>query len=198
MTRARRAPDPEARLRDAERSRERLLTAALEEFAAKGFAGARVQDIAARAGVNKQLISYYFGGKEGLGQALRQRWLEMEASFAHRELPLDALVAEYVRVTLAEPRLARLLVWTGLESAGAAGSGLGAEDVADLERRQREGELAPDLDPGLVGLAFTGAILAPIVLPQVVRDAIGLDPQSPEFAERYAEQLRRITRRLAE
>ena len=34
--------------------------------ARQGLAGARVNDIADRAGVNKQLISYYFGGKEGL------------------------------------------------------------------------------------------------------------------------------------
>lgn len=68
--RARRAPAPDERTLDAERSRRLLLDAALEEFSAKGFAGARVQDIADRAGVNKQLINYYFGGKEGLYHAL--------------------------------------------------------------------------------------------------------------------------------
>src|SRR5689334_19944404 len=90
--RGRRAPAPQDRQRDAERSRELLLQAALEEFAAKGFSGARVQDIATRAGVNKQLISYYFGGKEGLYQAIQDRWFESEASFANPELPLDALL----------------------------------------------------------------------------------------------------------
>jgi hypothetical protein len=40
-----------------------------------------------------------------------------------------------------------------------------------------------------------GAVLAPVVLPHVVRSA-GLDPESPEFAEHYAEQLRRIILRL--
>lgn len=199
--RTRRAPEPEARMRDAERSRERLLAAALEEFAARGFAGARVQDIATRAGVNKQLITYYFGGKEGLIHALRRRWLEMEEGFARPELPLDTLIAEYLRATLAEPQLARLLVWTGLESAAnpelATGSGLGANDIAELQRRQSTGELASDLDPLLVGVAFMGAVLAPIMVPHVVRGTTGLDPQSPEFAERYAEQLRRIIRHLA-
>ena len=38
----------------------------IAEFSAKGFAGARVSEIAARAGVNQQLIAYYFDGKQGL------------------------------------------------------------------------------------------------------------------------------------
>jgi TetR/AcrR family transcriptional regulator len=197
----RRSPAPEERVRDAERSREQLLQAALEEFAAKGYAGTRVQDIATRAGVNKQLISYYFGGKEGLYRAIQQRWLAVEADFAHPGLPLDALMAEYLRVVTAEPRLARLLVWSAIEHAATPpGSGtvsLAPSDVADLHRRQQAGELAADLDPVLVGLALMGAVLAPVVLPHVLRDAVGLDPESPEFAERYAEQLRRIIRHLA-
>src|SRR5450759_1887534 len=61
-----RSPAAGERQRDAERSRQALLTAALDEFSLKGFAGARVAEIAERAGVNKQLINYYFGSKEGL------------------------------------------------------------------------------------------------------------------------------------
>ncbi|MCG8510590.1 MAG: TetR family transcriptional regulator [Rhodospirillales bacterium] len=51
--------DPAARQR-------RLLLAAREEFAAKGLEGARVDEIARRASVNKQLVYHYFGNKEGL------------------------------------------------------------------------------------------------------------------------------------
>lgn len=43
-----------------------ILTAARGEFGEQGFAGARVDRIARRAGVNKQLIFYYFGSKQGL------------------------------------------------------------------------------------------------------------------------------------
>jgi AcrR family transcriptional regulator len=61
---------------DAERTRAALLDAALQEFSEKGFAGARVRDIAERAGVSKDLIAYHFGGKEGLYRAVQQacRW----------------------------------------------------------------------------------------------------------------------------
>ena len=47
-------------------ARTAILAAARTEFSAKGLAGARVNEIAARAGVNKQLIYYYFGSKEDL------------------------------------------------------------------------------------------------------------------------------------
>tara|TARA_B100000315_G_scaffold260884_1_gene326819 strand:+ start:5771 stop:6418 length:648 start_codon:yes stop_codon:yes gene_type:complete len=44
----------------------KLLKAATKEFADKGLNGARVDGIASRAGVNKQLLYYYFGDKEKL------------------------------------------------------------------------------------------------------------------------------------
>lgn len=53
-------------LRDAAATREALMAAATEEFARNGFAGARVDVIAASAGVNKQLVYHYYGNKEGL------------------------------------------------------------------------------------------------------------------------------------
>jgi AcrR family transcriptional regulator len=47
-------------------ARKRILDAARVEFGANGFAGARVDRVATRAGVNKQLIYYYFTSKQGL------------------------------------------------------------------------------------------------------------------------------------
>ncbi|MGO4756059.1 TetR/AcrR family transcriptional regulator, partial [Streptomyces sp. 2MCAF27] len=88
----RRAPAPAERKLDPERSRRLLLDAAMDEFAEKGFAGARVQDIADRAGLNKQLISYYFGGKEGLYRELHDQWLRREETIVDPALPLDDLV----------------------------------------------------------------------------------------------------------
>lgn len=46
--------------------RQRILDAAAEAFGELGFAGARVDDIAARAGVNKATVYYHLGGKEQL------------------------------------------------------------------------------------------------------------------------------------
>ena len=52
--------------RDASVARAALITAAVAEFSRKGFAGARVDEIAAAAGVNKQLVYHYFESKQGL------------------------------------------------------------------------------------------------------------------------------------
>jgi len=52
--------------RDPSRTQASILAAATAEFTAKGLNGARVDEIARRAGVNKRMIYHYFGGKEGL------------------------------------------------------------------------------------------------------------------------------------
>lgn len=85
-------------LRDAAATRAALLVAATEEFARHGFAGARVDLIAASAGVNKQLVYHYYGSKEGLyREALESvyaqlREKERALSLADRE-PAEAMAA---------------------------------------------------------------------------------------------------------
>lgn len=59
--------------RDPEATQAALLTAAIAEFAEKGFSGARVDEIAARAGVNKQLVYHHFGNKDDLYQAALEK-----------------------------------------------------------------------------------------------------------------------------
>lgn len=68
-------PDAE-RQRDAERTQRELLQVATEEFADRGYAGARVDEIAARTRTTKRMIYYYFGGKEQLYRAV------LEAAYA--------------------------------------------------------------------------------------------------------------------
>lgn len=57
-------------------TRSKILSAALDEFAAKGLAGVRVDEIARLAGVNKAMIYYHFASKEALYKALFQAELE--------------------------------------------------------------------------------------------------------------------------
>ncbi|MBO2448141.1 TetR/AcrR family transcriptional regulator [Actinomadura barringtoniae] len=192
----RRSPGPGERKLDAERSRRLLIEAAKDEFAAKGFAGARVQDIADRAGVNKQLINYYFGGKEGLYCELGRQWMAQEAGFNGPDLPLDELLLLYLRHTLDDPRGTRLEAWRGLTEDPKDLPIGPREDLSNLEDRQADGELAEDLDPAAVMLMMHALTAAPIVLPNAVRRIYGLDPESPEFRERYIEGVRRIVRRL--
>ena len=52
--------------RDPEATRHALVAAGAALFGEMGFDGVSIEDVAARAGVNKALISYHFGGKRGL------------------------------------------------------------------------------------------------------------------------------------
>jgi len=189
--------------RDPERTRQALLDAALAEFADKGLAGARVSEIAARAGVNKQLISYHFDGKEGLYRALAERWLEREREFADPALPLGELVARYVRETVEQRAMTRLFLRECLEDGAPPdwdprASDDEPEEVADLRRRQADGEIAAGLDPAFLLLALQAAASAGVAFPGDVRRFTGLEPDSPEFAARYGEQLRLLVERLSE
>lgn len=74
----------------------RIAAAARQEFARRGFAGARVERIARLAGVNKQLLFYYYHSKRGLFQAaVRRGMTELEAALAATShlsgRPLDRL-----------------------------------------------------------------------------------------------------------
>jgi AcrR family transcriptional regulator len=61
------------RERDPERTRNEILETATHEFAAHGYAGARVDDMAARMRTTKRMIYYYFGSKEQLFIAVLER-----------------------------------------------------------------------------------------------------------------------------
>jgi len=73
-----------------------ILSVALEEFAANGLSGARMDEIAAKTATSKRMIYYYFGDKEGLYRhALEEAYREVRSGEQELELdhlpPLDAL-----------------------------------------------------------------------------------------------------------
>jgi TetR/AcrR family transcriptional regulator len=82
--------------RDPDATRAKILAAAWHDFAQKGFAGARVDAIATRAGANKRMIYHYFGDKEGLFVAVleaaydRVRSAELALDLVHME-PVAAM-----------------------------------------------------------------------------------------------------------
>jgi TetR/AcrR family transcriptional regulator len=201
MNSPRRSPRGQERKRDPERTRERILDAAVVEFGEHGFAGARISAIARRAGVNEQLISYYFDSKEGLYRALQQRWQMISADASSPELPIADVVAAFLLLNVEQRSFARLLAWDGLAHTGSDAVEPDAyftEMVEELLRRQRAGELADDLDPAYVLLMLFAATLAPTVIPQIAQRLTGLSADSSQFQEAYAEQLRRVVERLAD
>jgi AcrR family transcriptional regulator len=89
---------PAKRLRDPVQTQNRILAAAKAEFSKVGLGGARIDSIAAKAGVNKRMIYEYFKGKEALFQAvLEDAWTDIRAAEAKLQLdhlpPVEAIRA---------------------------------------------------------------------------------------------------------
>jgi AcrR family transcriptional regulator len=84
------------RVRDADRTRADILAVATAEFADRGYAGARINEIAAKTSTTKRMIYYYFGGKEQLYVAVleqaysRIRGLEQQLDVEHLD-PVEAV-----------------------------------------------------------------------------------------------------------
>ncbi|HEX4882826.1 MAG TPA: TetR/AcrR family transcriptional regulator [Casimicrobiaceae bacterium] len=155
------APPP---ARDAERTRAAILAAAIDEFAAHGLGGARVDRIAARAKANKRMLYYYFGAKEALYLAAleaayeRIRGEEQQLDLAHLppEQALRELVAFTWRYFLAHPEFMSLLNTENLYRARhlkrsrkirALHSPLVSTLSSLLERGARDGVFRPGVDP---------------------------------------------------
>lgn len=87
--------------------RETLLTVATPLFAEKGFNGVSVREIAGYAGVNVSMISYYFGGKEGLYAAvLTRQFTVLKRVEEIQQMEIDPLkkFELYVRGTISRYR----------------------------------------------------------------------------------------------
>ncbi|MEU8176902.1 TetR family transcriptional regulator [Microbispora hainanensis] len=188
----------------AERTRERILAAAVEEFGAKGYAGARTAAIAARAGVNQQLISYYFGGKQGLVEELRRRWARAQESVTPPGATYAESVAAHLDATLDNPDWSRLVIWQALGDGSSAESddewAAAQRDrlrqaVERTRRRQEEGEITGGLDAEFVLLVAYALAFAPIALPRMVEGIVGVDPLSKDYREWVVGQLARMTGR---
>jgi TetR/AcrR family transcriptional regulator len=112
-----------------EKTRAAILKAALEEFSNEGVTGARTDEIARRAGVNKALLYYYFKDKEGLyAAALEQVFSglheKVSAVLERADLPARERLVLYVRTHFdyiaSEPVYPRLVQREFMRSAGRA------------------------------------------------------------------------------
>jgi TetR/AcrR family transcriptional regulator len=87
-----------------ENTENQILTAAREVFIAKGFEGARMQEIADQAGINKALLHYYFRSKENLFDAVfsevASNLFPAMKQMLEAELELKEKVALFIRIYL--------------------------------------------------------------------------------------------------
>lgn len=200
-------PTPPARVtRDPEGTRRRILDAALDEFAAKGLDGARVDAIAARAGVNKRMLYYYFGSKDDLYRAvLRNRLGDRPPTAAAADhVGPDRLAELQDRLTRPREReYIRLLTWEAIER----GTRRRIEDeelrrqglerwIDQVRAAQRDGRLPDDLDPAQLVLSELALTLLPLAFPQLTRLVTGRAPNDPRFLEERREFLARLARQI--
>ena len=176
---------------------ERIMDAALQEFAEHGFAGARVDRIAKRAECNKQLLYYHYGGKEELWREVLSKQMLKDAeqitSLFRLQNSQEGLVEFIMSVfdkycTKAE--FNRLALWERLE--------FGDEVVDAEERRER---MAPfiasaleeveddELRPYVASVLF-GVGVMPHLVSQLPRLLTGVSATDPAFRANYARAVR--------
>lgn len=158
----------------------RILSAAREVLLERGVDGARTEEIARRAGVNKALLHYYFGTKQNLclgvlRQAARELFDRALAAI-QPQLPfrqaLEGFVNEYVDYVAKNHRLTRLVLWE---------LGRGGQTLVDVfreimrekgdrvnplivlfQRAVERGEIRP-IDPVQAALSLIGACVFPFL-----------------------------------
>ena len=103
-------------LRDSAATRRRLLQAAREEFTERGIAGARVDRIGLAANANKAQIYHYFGDKDGLFDAVLERFTEEAVGAVAIDADdLPGYAARLFDYHFDHPGLLRLVTWARLE-----------------------------------------------------------------------------------
>jgi len=202
----RRTRKPRTRSEQREATRERIVEAALEAFAAKGFHGASTRDIAERAGTNQGLITYHFRSKDELWRAAADRIFGMLAkslgeplavleSDDPRELARE-VIRIYVRFAAAHPELFRLMVDEGKNSEARM------RWLVDTHLRPRyeeflrfRGARIAGLDDELLPHAYyvmAGAGSLIFAVAPECRRLTGLDPGTPAAIEAHAEYVARL------
>lgn len=199
------AGNSEAGIQTQDGTRERILAAALEVFAERGFDGARTRDIAERADANLGLIKYYFNDKEQLWKAAVARaFAELQAGFAEQLQPsegagtlawLAQMIRQFVHFVARHPEFMRLMNDEAKRDSArmrwlADRYVRPMSDVvrAHVERAQAEGVLAA-MPPASLHYLILGA--AGLIFSQApeCKYITGVDPTEPEFAERHADTL---------
>lgn len=163
----------------------RMLTAAAELFATRGYNGTTTKAIAERAGVNEVTLFRRFQSKKGILYALGEVWAERMAGFAIEHVPepedtrgtLKALALLEVKQATEFGTVAMRLALDAPSSPDVAevmGSGPGenfAGLVEYLTARQAAGDLRSDIDPRTMAEAFFALTSQLVMSRQFLGDA---------------------------
>lgn len=185
-----------------EATRERILAAALEVFAERGFEGARTREIASRAGVQLGLLRYHFGPKEQLWRAAVDRAFARmraalrepldDASLGHDSVRIGRLVRAHVRFVARHPEFVRLMLDEGKRK-GPRMRWLVDRHVRPLYETVLEGVAVPSargpltrLPPAHLFYLLTGSMELLFHQAAECRRLAGVDPTDPDVVEAHA------------
>ncbi len=171
---------------------ERILTAAMREFAKHGYAGARVERILKRANVSPRSLYYHFGSKRGLYDAVRERLRAQHfQDFVNgvTDQPLvDRLLANIdVAMTPRWQQWSRMLMWEALDGADDSGpypDGTVPGDLLAFRAAQERGEVDKEFDPHFLTLAFIAITFWPTMFPRSTERLTGGMSKEQLLAER--------------
>lgn len=177
--------------RSALATRQRILAAATDEFAAKGFSGARTARIAQRARINRAMLYYYFGSKHALfEQVLQLASAEIirEADW-NRDDPVGSLV-RCVGVVMRDPRRMRLLQWESLQGAtlGVELAPIGSEHFESLA-----GVFQHDVQRRHKAWIVVCATFAAFAFPRLTESAVGKSVDDLDFGLVHRRLVERVT-----
>jgi|SRR3974390_178243 len=198
------------RSRNRERTRGNIVAAARAEFAARGYSGARIGQIAQRAGVNKELIYHYFRGKEELFEEVRTEQLaDAEADHAIPQSPLadrsqdmSSLFAWRFNRMLGDLEWIKLLTWEAAQTdVGPPPNEEGRratirESIAGLKAAQKDGSVPTDLDPRFLQLAMFALATYPLAFSQITAMTTGMAASEKRFQRAWTGFLQQIGERL--
>ncbi len=174
--------------RDPKRTQRRILQAAREEFAEHGPAGARVDRVAQRAGVNKRMIYHYFDSKDGLFRAVLAWVLED----AMAEVDLDGGdLARSLELLAQRDDVLRLWVWEALtRDASAPANPAWGTFLDRLGSKLRTADVEEAAGHSL--LALLAVAIVPAVLGPLSNRVTGLDPRGEVFRRGQAQVIERL------
>jgi AcrR family transcriptional regulator len=167
------------RPRDAVRTRELILATARRHFAVHGYDRATVRTIAADAGVSANLITRYFGGKQGLFAAATEADMQIEQKLQGPISSVGARIAEHVVARWESPPGDDPLL---ILLRAAMTDPVAAAHMADFFRRQATEPLARYL--GGTDAAERAAAVSSLIMGTVIqRYVLGIGPLAATTAD---------------
>lgn len=197
--------------RSREDIRERLLDAALAEFAAKGFDGASTRAIARRIDAHQPQIHYHFESKEALWRAaVEHLFAELGRVMEGLDFGTDParttaadrlaegfaeLIRRFVRFVAAHPELNQIMVHEATARSGRLRWMTERhvrplyDAVRMLWRGLLEAGIAAPIDDAMFHYVLVGAASLPYVNAPEARLLTGAEPTDPAWVERHADGL---------